>query len=149
MSMAPGTIPATVNPPRAPEADEAAVAAAPSTRVAAVAPPEKSGLLASLRKMAGGATADTTAATPKATEVRAAEPKVADSKTAAPRPLVAAPKAVAAKPTETRQAAAHAPYKPQTAEAPAPAASSQTSLVAGASPIVQSSSFDNRFSAMK
>jgi murein L,D-transpeptidase YafK len=146
-SAAPGTIPMDhVNPPRAPNTDEVAVAAAPApTRVAAVAPPEKSSLLASLRKVVGGAAADTTATAPKA-----ADSKTTDSKTAAaPKPVAAAPKAVAAKPVEIKQAAARAPFKPQVADAPTTTAPAQTAMVAGASPIVQSNSFDNRFSAMK
>ena len=144
-SRAPGTIPSTVNPPRAPDADEVVLAAAPApTQVAAVTPPEKSGLLASLRRMAGGATAETTATTPKA-----ADTKDSDSKIAAPRPVASAPKAVAARPADIRLAAARPPYKSQATDAPATAAPAQTAMVAGATPIVPSNSFDNRFSAMK
>jgi murein L,D-transpeptidase YafK len=140
MSMAPGTIPPTVNPPRAPAADELAIPAAPATRVAAVAPPEKAGLLASLRKASSHTAADTTAAT---------TPKAADLKPSPAKLAAATPKPVAAKPAETRQAAAHPPYRPQGQDTPKAAAASQTALVAGASPIVQSNSFDTRFSAMK
>jgi murein L,D-transpeptidase YafK len=164
-SRAPGTIPGHVNPPRDPNSDgggfsfaaapqPAAPAAAPATRVATAAPaatpaaqqaPESDGFFASLgRKMgfSSSTTADTTATTtPPAAP---AKPKVAEKR---PEPK--------AKP-ETRQAAVRPPFKPsitesepqQAAQAPA-AQQPKEALVSGAQPIVQSNSFDSRFSAVK
>jgi murein L,D-transpeptidase YafK len=146
MSMAPGTIPAHVNPPAAPGPDETA---ASTSRIAAVTPPEKAGLIASLRK--AGSTSAVAANAPAATA------KPAESK----------PKAVAAKPAETksaemkpaetkpavvRQAAARPPFKPAAADAPATTSAAphqQTASVSGSSPIISTSSFDTRFSAAK
>jgi hypothetical protein len=144
MSMAPGTIPSTVNPPRAPVAGE--VAMAPATRLAAVAPPDKSSLMSSLRKVSSNATADTTAVMPRANDGRPAA--------AAPKPIAAKPadsKPVERKPAEIKQAAARPPFKPAATGAIATTASAQpqTGLVTGASPIVPTNSFDTRFSAMK
>ena len=154
LTPAPGTIPSHVNPPRSLNADEIAVAApaeaaAPSARVAAVSAPEKSTLLSTLRKVGASATADTTTAAPKAAESR--------SVTAAPKTVAAKP--AEAKPVDTRQAAMRVPFRPQTADAPATTSATsatppapvqtQTALVAGASPVLQSNSFDSRFSAFK
>jgi hypothetical protein len=156
LSRMPGTIPGTVNPPRAPwqQADEpvAAVASTPAaqpapTRVASAAPVESKqseGWFASLAHKVGfgSATADTTA--PAAP---ASKPK------AEPKPL---PKAF--KPAETKQAEAKPParpaLKPSVSDEPAttaaaPAAPAKDNMVAGAQPIMQSNSFDSRFSAMK
>jgi hypothetical protein len=178
LSRAPGTIPATVNPPRGPvtSPDEplvasmtpaaAPVAPAPATRVASAAPTSQSdGFFSNLaRKVGIGGTADTTAtaqpipakpkaieakpaipkaiaaAAPKATETKATETKAAETKAAEP------------KAAETKQAAARPPLKPSVSDAPvaataAPAA--KDALVAGSAPIIQSSSFDSRFSAFK
>jgi hypothetical protein len=168
-SRAPGTIPGHVNPPRDPSSDvgggfsfaaapatqPAAPAAAPATRVATAAPaaatpaaqqaPESDSFFASLgRKMgfSSSASADTTATTPPPSAP--AKPKVAEKR---PEPK---PKA------ETRQAAVRPPFKPsitesepqQAAQAPA-APQPKEALVSGAQPIVQSNSFDSRFSAVK
>ena len=165
LSRAPGTIPATVNPPHGPvtSPDEplaasmtpAAAPVAPATRVASVAPAAPSdGFFSSLaRKVGIGATADTTAtaqpmpAKPKVVEAKRTEPAI-------PKPA-AAPKATEIKateikPAETKQAAARPPLKPSVSDAPAAAApAAKDGLVAGSQPIVQSSSFDNRFSAFK
>jgi murein L,D-transpeptidase YafK len=159
LSRAPGTIPSTVNPPHAPGADEAAGAAAapasapasaPPTRVASAAPTAQSdGFFSNLaRKIGLGGTADTTAtaappAKPKAEAKRGDQPL---------RPEAAAPKAAASKPTETKQAAARPQPKPSVTdsapvEAPAPAP--KDTLVAGSRPIMPTSSFDSRFSAVK
>jgi murein L,D-transpeptidase YafK len=161
-SRAPGTIPGTVNPPRAPwQQDEPVVAAAPSpqapsTRVASAAPaaaaqqPQSEGFFSSLARKVGigSATADTTASATPAPP--AAKPK------AEAKPL---PKAF--KPAETRQAeskpaASRPPLKPSVtdtpataAAAPAPAPPARDNLVAGAQPIMQPNSFDSRFSAAK
>ena len=148
LSPAPGTIPSHVNPPRAMNADEVATSAppesaTPSARGTAVNAPEKSGLLSTLRKVGANATADSAARAPKAAESRPV--------------TAAAPRTVAAKPAEVRQAAVRTPNKPQQAtDAPATTSATppaplqtQTALVSGASPVLQSNSFDSRFSAFK
>src|SRR5216684_1489073 len=162
LSRAPGTIPATVNPPRGPvtSPDEplvasmtpaaAPVAPAPATRVASVAPTSQSdGFFSNLaRKVGIGATADTTAtaqpipAKPKVIEAKPATPKA----TAAAAPKAAEPKAAEPKAAETKQAAARPPLKPSVADAPAAAAAALAAngLVTGSAPIVQSNSFDSR-----
>ena len=64
-----------------------------------------------------------------------------------PRPTAAVPKPAAPKPADTRVAAARPPFKPTVSDpSPTPA---KDALVAGAQPIVPSSSFESRFSAMK
>jgi murein L,D-transpeptidase YafK len=161
LSRAPGTIPGTVNPPRAPwqaqQGVEPVVAAAPpaqgpaqGTKVASAAPAQQQqseGFFASLGRKIGIGGGDTTASAPPP-----ANPK------AEAKPL---PKAF--KPVETRQAAASRPalkpavdappaaaLAPATAAAPAaPSAPAKDAMVAGSQPIVQSNSFDSRFSAMK
>jgi murein L,D-transpeptidase YafK len=143
ISMAPGTIPSHVNPPAAPGPDEAA----PVSRVAAVAQPEKAGLIASMRKAgttgaiaadASAATAKTAEAKPKAVAAKPAESKSAETKPAETKPAV------------VRQASARPPFRPAaTAEAPTAPAPQQTALVSGSSPIMSTNSFDTRFSAMK
>jgi len=159
-SRAPGTIPGTVNPPRAPwqvqQGVEPVVAAAappqgqaaqaPGTKVASAAPAQQQqseGFFASLGRKIGLGGADTTAATPPAAP---AKPK------AEAKPL---PKAF--KPVETRQAATRPPLKPSVdapaAAAPAtaatPAAPAKDTMVAGSQPIMAPNSFDSRFSAVK
>jgi murein L,D-transpeptidase YafK len=163
-SRAPGTIPGTVNPPHLPgqQPDEPAFAAAPApaapgpakgnTKLAAAAPaqaqpqadaPQSDGFFSSLARKVGlgGANADTTAST---------QPEPAAKPKTAAKPLPKAQK------PETRQAEAkpaRPPLKPSVTDttdtAAAPAAPSPSNVVAGAQPIVQSNSFDNRFSAMK
>jgi murein L,D-transpeptidase YafK len=173
LSRAPGTIPATVNPPRGPvtSPDEplvasmtpaaAPVAPAAATRVASAAPTSQSdGFFSNLaRKVGIGGTADTTAtaqpipAKPKVIEAKPATPKATAA--AAPKATetkAAETKAAEPKAAETKQAAARPPLKPSVSDAPvaataAPAA--KDGLVAGSAPIVQSSSFDSRFSAFK
>jgi murein L,D-transpeptidase YafK len=155
ISRAPGTIPGTVNPPRAPwqaqQGVEPVVAAAlpaqgSGTRVASAAPAQQQqseGFFASIGRKIGLSGPETTAATPPPPP---AKPK------AEAKPL---PKAF--KPVETRQAAApHPPLKPSvtdTAAAPAPAAApaapARDTMVAGSQPIVAPNSFDSRFSAVK
>jgi murein L,D-transpeptidase YafK len=149
LSRAPGTIPGTVNPPRAiwqtqQQGEEPVVSAqapAPGPKVAS-AQPQSEGFFASLGRKIGLGGSDTTAATPAP-----AKPK------AEAKPL---PKAF--KPVETKQAAApRPPLKPSVADAPAPAApaapaaapAAPATMVAGSQPIVQSNSFDSRFSAVK
>jgi hypothetical protein len=161
LARAPGTIPSTVNPPRGPvtSPDEPFVASmapaqapTPATRVASAAPATQSeGFFSSLaRKVGLGGAADTTATTqpapakPKVIEARRSEP---------PRPEGAIPKATAAapKPVDTKQAAAKPPLKPSLTDAPAAAAPppAKDAMVAGSQAIVQSNSFDSRFSAAK
>jgi murein L,D-transpeptidase YafK len=163
-SRAPGTIPGTVNPPRAPwqvQQDQPVVTvSAPAqaqagTRVATAAPPqppvqESEGFFASLGRKMGIVSADTTATT---TPSPASKPKTAEAK-----PLPKAFKPVETKPAaEPKQVAAtRPPLKPSVADAPAaapagdPAAPpARDALVAGAQPIVQTNSFDSRFSAAK
>jgi murein L,D-transpeptidase YafK len=152
LSRAPGTIPATVNPPHGPvtSPDEPLVASmapapAPSTRVASVAPTAQSdGFFSNLaRKVGFGATADTTATA----HPIPAKPKVVEAKRSEPPALPKVSKPEASKP-ETRQAAARPPLKPTVSDTPAAPAAKDV-LVAGSAPIVQSSSFDSRFSAFK
>jgi hypothetical protein len=169
-SRAPGTIPSTVNPPRVPGSDNAAVAAAatpapdaapsasapaPTTRVASAAPNAQSdGLFSSLARKMGFGGGDTTASTQSPAP---AKPKAADAKPAAPKIAVPAKPADAAKlvdtakPADTKQAASRPPFKPTASEAPPadPTPAPKSGLVAGAQPIVQSNSFDSRFSATK
>jgi len=150
-SRAPGTIPGTVNPPRAPwqqGTDEpvTAVAAQPApTRVATAVPAQSQhseGFFSGLaRKIGFGSTATETTAS-----AAPAKPK------AEAKPM---PKAF--KPAETKQAeskpASRPPLKPSVTEAPTAQASApapaRDNLVTGAQPIMQSNSFDSRFSAMK
>ncbi|MDE2376014.1 murein L,D-transpeptidase family protein [Bradyrhizobium sp.] len=154
LSKAPGTIPSTVNPPKpnlaqaAAAAQEEPVVAVPAqaapTRVAAATPATQSGgsFFSNLARKMGVGSADTTAtASPSPAATASTTPATAASrlKAAVTRivPHHDAPKSVAA--------AKHAEPKP--AEAAAPAAAS--TQMAGAAPVVQSSSFDSRFSAMK
>jgi len=149
----PGTIPQTVNPPHGPvtSPDEPLAASmAPATRVASAAPAAPSdGFFSGLaRKMGfGSAAADTTAsaqpvpAKPKA-EGRRSEPP--------PRPEGSIPKATAAKPQDTKQAAAKPTLKPSLTDGETTAAPpAKDAVVAGSTPIVQANSFESRFSAAK
>ena len=163
LAPAPGTIPSTVNPPREPGTDDAAAPApaappAPS-RVAASAPSgstQSGGLLANLiRKVGLGGSSDTTASTASAAP---AKPKMADAKRSEPsRPETWMPKtAASSKPVEVKQeprqvAAARPTLKPSLSDAAAdsPPPPARDTLVAGAQPIVSSSSFESRFSAAK
>ncbi len=157
-SRLPGTIPGTVNPPHAPDANDqpaVAVAAAPAasapaatpapTRVATASAAPSDGFFSSLaHKMGlGGATADTTATTPLSAPA-SAKPKAAEAKPKA--------KPAETRPVETRQAA-NPPRKPsgeenEAASALSPA-SAKDAIVAGAQPIISPNSFDSRFSATK
>ena len=161
-SRAPGTIPGTVNPPHMAwqvQQDQPMVAvSAPAqaqagTKVAAAAPTqppvqESGGFFARLGRKMGIANADTTAT---------ATPAPVKSKTADAKPLPKAFKPVETKPAEIKQmAASRPPLKPSVTEASAAAPASEPAappakdaIVAGAQSIVQSSSFDSRFSAVK
>ncbi|UGY19128.1 murein L,D-transpeptidase [Bradyrhizobium septentrionale] len=158
LARAPGTIPGTVNPPRpnlAVQQEQPVVATtssttpSPTTRVASANASDKSeGFFSSFaRKVGIGGAADATpaAAAPKppaAAAAAPAKPKVAEAK---PQSVVrVAPKA------EPEQAAKPAPKPSVTdtaAAAPAPAATG--TQLAGSAPVVQSNSFDTRFSAVK
>jgi len=158
---APGTIPATVNPPRGPVTSpqeplvaSMAPAQAPATRVASAAPTAQSeGFFSSLARRVGlGGSADTTAsaqpipAKPKVIEAKRSEPPRLE--TSAPKAVAAAPKAA-----DTKQAAAQPPpLKPAVSDPPAAtafAAPAKDAVVAGAAPIVPANSFESRFSAFK
>jgi hypothetical protein len=154
-SRAPGTIPSHVVPPRgsvtSPEEPLAASLApsATTTRVANAAPAAQSdeSFFSSLARKVGISNA---AADPVATSAPAKPRLVEAKRNESPRPeasIQRAPKA------DTKQAAAHPPSKPtaiDTAAAPAPGpAAGKDNLVAGAQPIVQANSFENRFSAVK
>ncbi|MGA2289438.1 L,D-transpeptidase family protein [Bradyrhizobium sp.] len=143
MSRAPGTIPATVNPPHGPvTSPEEPLAAsigpsqAPATRVASAAPNEPSeGLFSILARKVGltSGAAEATASAPP--PVVPAKPKVVEAKRRPPlKPAIPAPAA----PAETAAS--------DTAAAAAP---TKDGLVAGAQPIVQANSFESRFSAVK
>jgi hypothetical protein len=171
MARAPGTIPATVNPPRAPsdnlllgapqEPKIAAPAPAPTagpTRVANAAPNAQSdGFFSNLARkvgIAGTADATATASTASTAPPPPAKPKVIEAKRTEtpPRSEAALPKAATPK-AETKQAASRPPLKPSVSDtaaaAPAPAPAAKDSLVAGSAPIMSSNSFDSRFGAMK
>ena len=117
---------------------------------------QSDGFLSSLARKMGLSSVDTTAtAQTSAPKPKAADAKAADAKPADAKPP--APKATASKPAETKQAANRPPFKPSVSEAPpavaapapAPAPAPKDGLVAGAQPIVQTNSFDSRFSAAK
>jgi murein L,D-transpeptidase YafK len=159
MARAPGTIPGTVNPPRAPSDNlllgapqEPKIAAAPApaagpTRVANAAP-QSDGFFSNLaRKVGIGGTADATATASTSPPSAPAKPKVIEAKRTEPPRQATAPKA------ETKQAAAKPALKPSVSDtaaaAPAPAPAAKDSQVAGSAPIVSSNSFDSRFGAVK
>jgi len=156
---APGTIPATVNPPRGPVTSpqeplvaSMAPAQAPATRVASAAPNAQSeGFFSSLARRVGlGGSADTTASA----QPIPAKPKVIEAKrNEPPRSEAPAPKAAAApKAVDIKQAAAQPPLKPSVSDSQAAAAfaaPAKDGVVAGAAPIVPANSFESRFSAFK
>jgi murein L,D-transpeptidase YafK len=159
---APGTIPPWVNPPRAPGANASAVtvaapAAEPTPRVASATPGGhgRSGrFFARLARKVGlrRATADTTATVVPPPPVHARKVKLAQAKRhEMPRREASAAKT--AKRTKTRlAAAARPPLKPSVSDAlptePTPPPVKNT-LLAGAQPVMQTNSFQSRFSAIK
>jgi hypothetical protein len=160
LARAPGTIPATVNPPRGPvtSPDEPLVASmAPgttsSTHVASAAPDGQSGGFFSnlARKVGlGGATADASAsAPPQPQPVAAAKPRANEAKHHEPQhPEASAKIAAAPKSDTTKQASARPPLKPSlSGNSDAPAATAKDDTVSGSQPIVQANSFESRFSA--
>ena len=154
---APGTIPPTVNPPRATnETSVAAVISAPATRVASAGQAEGFG---SLVRRLGNGSADTTAS-------------AAATSTVAPKPVVEIkrPDTLARPPTTGAKIAAvktdsktgikpgpkpgqavSAVLKPSISDnvATRPTPPASTGQVAGSQPIMSSASFDSRFSAVK
>jgi murein L,D-transpeptidase YafK len=159
-----GPLPANVNPPHLPEPEVTMAVAAPGpSRVAQ--PDESKSTLGTIGKWLGLGGEPASAAAPTPTPV-AAKTKPALTQTAA-APSVAAPKpaavpALASKPQqkpqpETAQIPSQVPPQPaqaalpqagsqQVAPAPAPTASD---LMAGASPVVPSGSFEGRWSAIR
>ncbi|WP_298259202.1 murein L,D-transpeptidase family protein [Bradyrhizobium sp.] len=146
---APGTIPATVNPPHgpvtSPEQPLLASSNASSAQVAAVAPAaqggESEGFFSRFAHKVGLGSASTE--TTAAVAPPPAKPKVAEARH---RPAK----------TEAKQASAKSASQPKTTEAaaaPTPATASAapqtSSLVAGAQPVMSTNSFDNRFSGTK
>jgi murein L,D-transpeptidase YafK len=159
----PGTIPIDhVNPPHLPnlaQPDEAPVSAvaatAPveTTAVASATPsaPASGGFLNSLARKVGLGTASAANAT--AATAPATAPPTAPAK---PKTILARrtePARPEAKRPETRQAAAKPQLRPSATETSSATAAAepaaQNSFGAGAQPIVQSNSFDNRFTATK
>lgn len=164
-SPAPGTIPATVNPPHDPTASSV-VAAAPSEPVVAVTKPssalfasaapnaDSDNIFSSFARKIGLGGSDTTAsaklppAQPKVVAPRHAPHRMAAAKHATP------PKArektaerTTERPAEPKQVAtaARPPFKPAvSSDAPTPPAA-----IPGAAPVVSSNSFDSRFSAFR
>ena len=154
-SPAPGTIPATVNPPHDPMASS--VVSAPSSEPVVAMTRPSSALLASAapnaesdnifssfaRKMGFGGNDTTASAKPP---VPVAKPKAVAPKHVAPHRTVvaakpAAPPRATEKPAEPKQVANARPLaKPATTDTPAPP---------GAAPVVSSNSFDSRFSAFR
>jgi murein L,D-transpeptidase YafK len=162
-SAAPGTIPATVNPPRDPAASSVVTAASsepvvavtrPSSALLASAAPnaESDNIFSSFARKIGLGGSDTTAsakpsaaAKPKAAPRHAVPHRTAAAKPATPKARERTAEKAADKPTESKQVAtARPPSKPAAADAPSPPAS-----IPGAAPVVSSNSFDSRFSAFR
>ncbi|MEO6946476.1 MAG: murein L,D-transpeptidase family protein [Nitrobacter sp.] len=161
-SPAPGTIPATVNPPRDPSASAAASSepvvdvTRPSSALLATAAPNAASdnIFSNFARKVGFGSSDTTASAKPAAPVKpkaAAAQHTALHRTAAAKP--AAPKTndktndkARERTAEPKQiATARPPLKPAAAtDAPAPPAS-----VPGAAPVVSSNSFNSRFSAFR
>ncbi|WP_213772043.1 murein L,D-transpeptidase family protein [Bradyrhizobium sp. dw_78] len=153
----PGTIPIDhVNPPHPPnlaqpdEQQPVVAVTPPATRVAAAAPNANAPSDGFFHNLAhkvgfGAAAADTTAAMPPPPPAAPAKPKVIEARRGVPaRPEAAKP--------ETQQAATKPAPKPSATDKPATAAAApaqQDTLVAGAQPVVQSNSFNSRFSATR
>jgi len=152
LSEAPGTIPATVNPPRGPvtSPDEPLVASmtpTSATHMASAAPNAPSeGFFSSLARKVGlsGATADATASAQPLPVSVAAKPKVEAKRNEQPSKTATAPK------SDTKQAASRPMLKPSLSGTPdAPVSVAKADAVAGSQPIVSANSFESRFSATK
>lgn len=167
---APGTIPSTVNPPRAAAALAAADEAptpqaptpqAPATRVASATPSQSEGFFSSLARKVGlgSSSSDAVATTrPPAPAPVPAKPKVIEAKgtekgtdkanekaAEATRPT-AAPKAA-----ENKVAAAKPALKPSVSDdaAASPAPAQTSNAIAGSAPVVSANSFDSRWQAFR
>ncbi|MGH9662811.1 MAG: L,D-transpeptidase family protein, partial [Bryobacteraceae bacterium] len=158
LSRAPGTIPATVNPPRGPvtSPDEPLVASmAPGTTssthaASAASDTHSDGFFSRLAHKVGlgGATADATAGEPPQPLSVAAKPRINEARHNESQHTEASASKMAPK-SDTKQAAAHPALKPSlSGNSNAPAAAANDT-VAGSQPIVQANSFENRFSAAK
>jgi murein L,D-transpeptidase YafK len=158
LSRPPGTIPATVNPPRGPvtSPDEPLVASmAPGTTssthaASAASDAHSDGFFSRLAHKVGlgGATADATAGAPPQPLSVAAKPRINEARHHEPQHPEASASKMAPK-SDTKQAAAHPSLKPSlSGNSNAPAATANDT-VAGSQPIVQANSFENRFSAAK
>jgi hypothetical protein len=151
-SRAPGTIPPHVNPPRASAADESGIAvstpASPAQVASAASNTQSDGFFSDLaRKIGfGNAAADATASAPQPAPAKSkvAEAKVTEVKRSEAPKVAAAPKTA-----DTKLAAEPAQGKPSAFDPPAASPIAKDNLVAGAQPIVSSSSFESRFSAIK
>jgi murein L,D-transpeptidase YafK len=156
-----GPLPANINPPRAPEPELTAAVATPASSRAAQ--PTESGLRM-VSKWLGFGSSEPTAPATSAAAPAVPKPKLAPTQTtaalkpaAAPMPaskpqpkpqteIVQAP-SQAAFPQAGSQPAAPSPPPQQAAPAPGPAAASD--LMAGASPVVPSGSFEGRWNAIR
>ena len=159
---APGTIPAHVNPPKAMVAEEPSIFPTPaaSTRVATSETSSGGGFFSSLAKKVGiggdkGDAPTATAAMPARAPATAEKPKTSVAARSTPKPaaatkpsemLLAHPGASSApRQPDIRTAAARPALKP-TVSADEAATSDARATMAGATPVVSSSSFDSRFS---
>jgi len=156
-----GPLPANINPPRAPEPEVTAFAAPASSRTAQ--PTESNSTLQTIGKWFGLGGSEPTAPATSAAAPAVPKPKPAPTQTTAALKPVAAP-TPASKPqpkpqTEIVQAPsqgalpqagsqqpAPSPASQQAAPSPAPAA---PDLMAGASPVVPSGSFEGRWNAAR
>ena len=160
-SPAPGTIPSTVNPPRDPAAVEATAAPASEPVVAATkpsplfasAPNAKSdSIFGSLARKMGFGSNETAEQTKPPAPIK---PRAAAAKHGAPHRELAAAKPAPYRANDKTEApkqvaTARPPFKPAavaTDAPPAPAA--PAAALPGAAPVVSSTSFDSRFSAIR
>jgi murein L,D-transpeptidase YafK len=160
---APGTIPPTVNPPKATAAlasaspaDEPMVAVTPpsTTRVASAG--QSDGIFSLLaRKVGLGNGSSETTASATATPIPAKPKVIAAARSNEPaRPVATvAPKAAASVPADSRQIAAAKPaLKPSLSsgdQQPAAPASGGNNAMSGAAPVMSANSFQDRFSAVR
>ena len=156
---APGTIPPTVNPPRAAAAlaaadEQAATPSAPATRVASAAPAQSDGFFSSLARKIGLGSDDSTSTTRAPTTPVPAKPKVTGAKASdkgnePPRPATAAPNWTPKAP-DSRLAAARPPFKPTVSDdaAAAPPPAPAANPIAGSQPVVSANTFDSRWQAV-
>jgi hypothetical protein len=160
-----GPLPANINPPRAPEPELTAAIATPASSRPAQ-PTESNSTLRTIGKWFGLGGSEPTAPTTSAAASAVPKPKPAPTQTtaalkpaAAPTPaskpqpkppqteIVQAP-SQAALPQAGSQPAAPSP-PPQQQAAPSPAPATAPDLMAGASPVVPSGSFEGRWNAVR